>query len=591
MATELSEEKELESLYNKVILLANNRKLQEMIAVCDEVHPLARKLGRKEILGQSYKLKGYAFYSLNEIGKAFSSYETAELVFEEAGIVKEMISVKLSLGVLYRNVGELKKSLEVLKESLKLCEAYTLTNSAIYNNIGLVYAAQEKYEMALGFYEKAIINEELQENPSTIQITRYRVNSAGMHIFLGNFEIAENLFLESIELCKTNNDYEFLIVSYKGLANLYLQQKNYEEAEILLVNVKKLSEDLNSFAELINITLYLASLNKFLKRRDKQHDLLLEALKIAKKSYQAKELEVLQLLLEFYEGEEDWQEAFAILKQLNEQQIAKYNKEREEKFLEFQQKFESEQKDILLKQEKAFNATLRSKNRELAEANEDLEQFNHGVSHDLKEPLRLIKGRLTLLKMRAQDKLNEEESLALDSGLSAAARMEKMLEDLYKFSSLGKNLRQEAEVDLNEVLQIVQADLQMRIRESNAEIRVASLPKVKGFKSMYVQLFQNLINNALKFQRDGLAPVVEVSYEEEAKWHVIKVKDNGVGIKEENLEKIFKLFKRLDETKHIEGSGVGLSIVQKIAKKMQGEISLASDINLGTIFSIRLPKK
>ncbi|MCB0509505.1 MAG: tetratricopeptide repeat protein, partial [Bacteroidetes bacterium] len=568
-----------------------NRKLQEMIAVCDQVHPLAKKLNKKEILGQSYKWKGYAFYSLNEIGKAFSSYETAELVFEEAGIIKELISTKLSLGVLYRNVGELKKSLEILKESLTLCEACNITNSTIYNNIGLVYAAQEKYEMALGFYEKAILNEELQENPNTIQITRFRVNSAGMHIFLGNYEIAENLFLESIELCKTNKDYEFLIVSYKGLANLYLQQKNYEEAEVLLVNVKKLSEDLNSYAELINITLYLASLNKFLKRKDKQHALLLESLKIAKKSYQAKELEVLQLLLEFYEGEEDWQEAFAILKQLNEQQIAKYNKEREEKFLEFQQKFESEQKDILLKQEKAFNATLRSKNRELAEANEDLEQFNHGVSHDLKEPLRLIKGRLTLLKMRAQEKLSEEENLALDSGLAAAARMEKMLEDLYKFSSLGKNLRQEAEVDLNEVLQIVQADLQMRIKEYNAEIRLADLPKVRGFKSMYVQLFQNLVNNALKFKREGVNPLIEILYEEEAKWHLIKVKDNGLGIKEENLEKIFKLFKRLDETKHIEGSGVGLSIVQKIAKKMQGEISLASDINLGTVFSIKLPKK
>ena len=107
---------------------------------------------------------------------------------------------------------------------------------------------------------------------------------------------------------------------------------------------------------------------------------------------------------------------------------------------------------------------------------------------------------------------------------------------------------------------------------------------------MYVQLFQNLVNNALKFRRVDVNPVVKIECKSEENWHVIHVQDNGVGIRQEDLPHVFKLFKRLKETDYREGSGVGLSIVQKIVKKMQGEISLASVYGSGTTFMVKLPK-
>ncbi len=147
------------------------------------------------------------------------------------------------------------------------------------------------------------------------------------------------------------------------------------------------------------------------------------------------------------------------------------------------------------------------------------------------------------------------------------------------------------DVDLNEVLAIVQADLQMRIRENDVNIVVQELPIVLGYKIMYVQLFQNLINNAIKFRRDGVDAEISIKYRDDENSHYIDVKDNGVGIKEENLPQVFKLFKRIKETEYKEGSGVGLSIVQKIAKKMQGEISLASEYGRSTTFTLKLPKR
>jgi len=155
---------------------------------------------------------------------------------------------------------------------------------------------------------------------------------------------------------------------------------------------------------------------------------------------------------------------------------------------------------------------------------------------------------------------------------------------------LGGDLKDAKDIDLNEALAIVEADLQMRIRENEATLTVDELPVVRGYKSMYVQLFQNLVNNALKFRREGVLPIIKIEYQPNKDWHVIHVQDNGVGIKQDDIPQVFKLFKRLKETEFREGSGVGLSIVQKIIKKMQGEISLASVHGSGTTFIIKLPK-
>lgn len=115
------------------------------------------------------------------------------------------------------------------------------------------------------------------------------------------------------------------------------------------------------------------------------------------------------------------------------------------------------------------------------------------------------------------------------------------------------------------------------------------MPTIDAHKGMMVQLFQNLINNAIKFRKLNENPIIEITYNESDKWHEISVKDNGLGIAEKHQKDVFKLFKRLDKTKNIEGTGIGLSLCQKIITKMQGTIGLASVEGEGTTFIIKVP--
>jgi signal transduction histidine kinase len=187
------------------------------------------------------------------------------------------------------------------------------------------------------------------------------------------------------------------------------------------------------------------------------------------------------------------------------------------------------------------------------------------------------------------EKLNEDEHSALKSLEDSVRRIDNMIDDLLSFATLGAGEKVMAQVNLNEVVALVQADLQLRIKENQANIVVSNLPTIDAHKGMMVQLFQNLINNALKFRKENENPVVEISWNQQDNWHEILVKDNGVGIAEKHQKDVFKLFKRLDKTKNIEGTGIGLSLCQKIITKMQGTIGLASVEGEGTTFIIKLP--
>jgi signal transduction histidine kinase len=592
MITNKREEIELEGLYKQAHLLMSRRNTEHAISKINEVIELAKQYNSLKFLGLGYGSKGLLYYGLNEIKLAINCFEKSLEFFSKKPefFFNELKQNKNSLGVLYKNAGDFKEALQALFDSVEISEEYNLPNSVAYNNIANIYAVKEDYKKALSYFQLAIEKENEIENLDRSQVVKYLTNIAVLQTKIGNFDEADKIYRKTLDYCEENNEFETLVQSLKGLSIVLLEKKEYENAEIFLNRAVSLSQKISYNVYLVDISLYLAEVYEHTRKPSQQIASLNYALRIAQESRKTKEMLVLENIHDYYFRNGNINEAYETLKKMFILNKKLFLKEKEENILEMQEKFESEQKDKLIKQEKEFSETLKNKNLELAELNDDLAQFNHGVSHDLKEPIRLVKGRLTYLQSLAASKLDLHESGSLDIAQSAAERMEKMLEDLHRFSTLGGNLKDMKDIDLNEVLAIVQADLQMRIRENSAKIEVGQLPVVQGFKSMYVQLFQNLINNALKFRKEGVPPVVKINYTEDALWHIIDVEDNGVGIKPENIGEVFKLFKRLKETDYKEGSGVGLSIVQKIAKKMQGEISLASIYGSGTTFTLKLPK-
>ncbi|MHA3788406.1 hybrid sensor histidine kinase/response regulator [Flavobacterium hauense] len=242
---------------------------------------------------------------------------------------------------------------------------------------------------------------------------------------------------------------------------------------------------------------------------------------------------------------------------------------------------------------------LVTKNEELEFSNHELQQFAWVVSHDLKEPLRKIE---TFIKIIDERYLPDNETAKdyVRRTIKSAERMSNLISDLIDYSRLSSDVMPER-TDLNAILEEVLADLDYRIEEKRAVIKVDKLPMVMGVSSQLRQLFQNLISNSLKFTREGVLPEIKVTAErvEEKSFDAntsvsgnhcrITVTDNGIGFNEIYLDKIFKIFQSLNDRNAYEGTGIGLAIANKIVEKHNGIITAKSSPGNGASFIIVLP--
>ncbi len=246
------------------------------------------------------------------------------------------------------------------------------------------------------------------------------------------------------------------------------------------------------------------------------------------------------------------------------------------------------QKDELTEQDEA-----RSINEmELRQLNENLEHFAYTVSHDLKEPLRMIKMYTQLLKRNLGSKLSPTNEEFMDYVLNGTDRMHRLLDDLLQYSRLNNYEDGIKKVDLNDILLIVKNNLAFSIQNKNADIIPAHmLPTVIGNPTFVTQLFQNLLSNAIKFHHPDRQPIITISSKEYPDEYVINIEDNGIGIPQEYQDKIFDIFTKLHNRLEYDGSGIGLATCKKIVAAMGGTIRLESIQNEGTTFSITIPKE
>ena len=235
-----------------------------------------------------------------------------------------------------------------------------------------------------------------------------------------------------------------------------------------------------------------------------------------------------------------------------------------------------------------LNADLRKSNEKLARSNEDLERFAFVASHDLQEPLRMITAYSQLLVQRYAGPHNQEAAMFVENILAGTARMRELLADLLAYAEIGAGPdRAAGTVDLNHVLESVRQNLRMAIDENGARIRADRLPSLCVYEGHFVSLFQNLLENAIKYCSDRPLDV-QISFEEAAKEMRFAVKDNGIGIAPEFYDKIFSAFKRL-HGKQIPGTGIGLAICQRVLERYGGRIWVESKLGKGTAFMFALP--
>lgn len=218
-------------------------------------------------------------------------------------------------------------------------------------------------------------------------------------------------------------------------------------------------------------------------------------------------------------------------------------------------------------------------------SNDELQLFAHIVSHDLQEPLRMVSSFMTLLERRYAGELKAEAREFIQFAVEGSTRMRNLLDGLLEYSRVRSRDMVLEQLSLNKPVADAMANLAVLIRESGAVISVAALPEVRGDGSQLMQLFQNLIANAIKFHRDQ-APKIDISScTEEGRW-VVEVSDNGIGIEPAHYQKIFQIFSRLHTREAYPGTGVGLAICKQIMERHGGRIEVRSQPGQGTSFRL-----
>ena len=241
-----------------------------------------------------------------------------------------------------------------------------------------------------------------------------------------------------------------------------------------------------------------------------------------------------------------------------------------------------------MEERKKAEEALRRRTNELARSNAELEQFAYIASHDLQEPLRMVSSYVQLLAKRYRGKLDQDADDFIGYASDGALRMQKLINDLLAYSRVGTRGKSFEEVNLEVALTQALGNLQLAIREKNAIVTHDPLPIAYGDSGQLTQVFQNLIDNAIKFRSEE-PPRVHVSARLERGECVCSVQDNGIGIAPEYLNRLFLLFQRLHTRKEYPGTGIGLAICKRIVERHEGKIWVESKPGEGSTFHFRIP--
>ena len=227
-------------------------------------------------------------------------------------------------------------------------------------------------------------------------------------------------------------------------------------------------------------------------------------------------------------------------------------------------------------------------NEDLIRSNKELEQFAYVASHDLQEPLRMVSSFTQLLSQRYSDKLDQDARDFIRFAVDGAVRMQILINDLLDYSRVESKGKKFTPVDIHHVLGQVVVSLKLTIQEKNALITNEEMPLVMADGRQMVQLFQNLIGNALKFCESS--PRIHISVREKNEHYEFSVRDNGIGIEPEYYSRIFQIFQRLHSKDEYGGTGIGLAICKRIIDRHGGKIWVKSNPGQGSEFFFTILK-
>jgi signal transduction histidine kinase/DNA-binding response OmpR family regulator len=250
-------------------------------------------------------------------------------------------------------------------------------------------------------------------------------------------------------------------------------------------------------------------------------------------------------------------------------------------------KFKETENELREYQDK-LEEKVKKRTEELARSNDELKHFAYVASHDLREPLRMITSFLQLLERRYMDQLDQDANKFIGFAVDGAKRLDDMIKDLLEYSKVTQKKIELKKVDINKVLEQIKLNLKYAIDVNNAKINYNTLPIVYGDEMLIELLFQNIISNSIKY-RSTETPKIDITAVKESNHYLFAIKDNGIGMSPEHLERIFTIFQRLHSKDEYEGTGIGLSIAEKIVIQHGGNIWAESKLGKGSTFYFTIP--
>ena len=318
----------------------------------------------------------------------------------------------------------------------------------------------------------------------------------------------------------------------------------------------------------------------------------IEEFKMAEKIYSENgiqtELDKLpDLMAEAYFGMRDFENAFLQERKFRLSIAAKANNDRLNVLAQAKNKFETEMKEIEAELLRKKNEEIKRYVHKLEMSNNELNQFAHVASHDLREPLRMISSYMMLLQKSLKENISEQQKEFFGFAMDGAKRMEILISDLLRLAKVDANPKLE-EVKLPSVMEEIKLNLDTLLKEKKAEINYGALPVITADRTQIIQLFQNLIGNGIKYN-ESKNPVVRIKSVKKKEEIEITIADNGIGIPEAYRDKVFQIFQRVQTEKKYSGSGIGLTICKKIVDSLNGKIRIEENPTGGTIFRITFP--
>lgn len=630
-------------------ILEKEKRFEEAHAIYQRTLTKAQEQGDKAAIAQLNYLQGNLYYEQKNYKYALSAFSVGLIQAQQVDSLEQaQANLNIRIGDTYSQFNDYVRALGFYQKALDI--ALAMNNNILaakaYNNLAVGYREQSNYTKAIFYFREAIKNI-ASENSAPLLTFEVNLNLGNSLRAIQQYEEAESTLLQALKLATSMNSNKNLGIANMMLGALNIDTQDFGEAEQYLKEAERRLEVENDEEELSLVYQYLGKLYLLKKDWTIAEMYLEESIKKITGLDYSLEFDLIQsyeLLSTLYFQQGKYELAYTtfnayktISDTIYEQTHNQTLEHQKQIFDDIQKKREtdallrevelkttltwsfaavalllvavlflafrstrvqkqanghlqrlnhqiSEQKQAI---EKANNDLLAA-NRELEQSNDRLLHFVHSISHDLKGPLGNLMGFMELLAVSVQDKVTLDEAQYLEYMEQSSLHIYNLLQDLKTYTELGQNLPPAQPVCLDSLIQTVEKDYRLEILKSGAQIVTLPMPIVKGHSTLLLQLFQNLIDNSLKYKHADQQPYIQIGTFKENDTTIFFVKDNGVGIDNTKIAQIFDMFSRA-HTDEFSGSGMGLAICKRIVEVYGGSIWAESELGKGTTIFFTLP--